>query len=62
MRVRLVAVRLQVEAVSDDGETLTPLGLQPLTLTAGQWPTFDMGAYLAEVTTALDRETPPAAD
>lgn len=48
-RVRLVGVTLQLDVVTDDGETLTPVQVQPIPVTAAQWPAFDLEAVLAEI-------------
>jgi hypothetical protein len=48
-RLRLVGVTLQLDVVTDDGETLTPVRVQPIPVTAAQWPTFSLDAVLAEI-------------
>jgi hypothetical protein len=48
-RARLVGVTLQLDVVIDDGETLTPVRVQPIPVTAAQWPTVDLAPVLAEV-------------
>jgi len=37
-RLRIVAYHVQLQAMSDDGDELTPLQLQPLTVAAADWP------------------------
>jgi hypothetical protein len=55
MTVRLVSVEIRVTAVHDDGETLHPLSLQPVVVTAAQWP--DVVALVAR---SLEALPPPA--
>lgn len=49
IRVRPVAVKILVEAVLDDGETLTPIKMQPVEMTAAQFDEFDLDAQVAWV-------------
>jgi len=37
-RLRLVGMTLQPSIVADDGETLTPLSVNPMTIGAADWP------------------------
>ena len=37
-RVRVVSYLVQPHLVLDDGDTLTPLAVQPITVTAADWP------------------------
>lgn len=39
-RVRVASIVVQVQAFTDDGEHLTPLQVQPLTIPAAQWEEF----------------------
>lgn len=39
-RLRLVRIHVRPEVVVDDGETLTPLDVQPMTLTPSEWAKF----------------------
>lgn len=50
-RLRLVGVTVALDVVVDDGDTLTPIQVQPIPVTAAQWPTFDLAAVLAEIET-----------
>jgi hypothetical protein len=59
-RVRLVGVTLQLDVVTDDGETLTPVRVQPIPVTAAQWPTFDLGPVLAEIEAQAIAQGEPA--
>lgn len=48
-RIRPIAVRVTVQAVVDDGESLTPIELQPVEMTASQFGEFDLDAQVAWV-------------
>lgn len=48
-RIRLVAVTVQLNVVSDDGDILTPLGVEPIQLTAAQWSEWQLDAVIAEI-------------
>jgi len=37
-RLRLISVTLTPAFVTDDGENLTPLSVQPITVLAADWP------------------------
>lgn len=39
-RVRLIQMVMQPVLVADDGESLVPLDVQPITVSAADWPTF----------------------
>jgi hypothetical protein len=39
-RLRLVRMHIRPEVVVDDGETLTPLDVEPKTLSPAEWATF----------------------
>lgn len=55
-RLRLVGVVINLDVVDDDGDTLTPVQVQPIPITAAAWPTFDLGAVLAEIERQLRQE------
>jgi hypothetical protein len=38
--IRVVQFIVQPVLVDDDGETLTPLQVQPITVSAAEWPQF----------------------
>lgn len=46
VRVRPVAVQVIVEAVLDDGESLTPVNMKPVEMTAAQFAEFDLDAQI----------------
>lgn len=48
-RVRLIGLTVNLDVVTDDGETLTPVRVQPIAVTAAQWPSFDLRAVLADI-------------
>lgn len=48
-RTRLVAVTVQLDVVTDDGDTLTPVGVQPIRLTAAEWHQWSLDATVAEI-------------
>lgn len=55
-RVRLVAVQVQVEAVIDDGEHLTPVPIAPARIAGAdfeKWATEGLPADLASLTEQL---------
>lgn len=56
-KVRLVSITLQISAVADDGETLEPLHLKPVTVTAKDWETFSVGELLVTLEKQLDAES-----
>lgn len=39
-RLRLVRIHIRPEVVIDDGETLTPLDVEPKTLSPSEWAKF----------------------
>lgn len=39
-RLRLVRIHIRPEVVIDDGETLTPLDVEPITLSPSEWAKF----------------------
>lgn len=53
-RVRLIAVTLQLQVVADDGDTLNPLQVQPITVVAKDWETFSLEAQVADLQRQLD--------
>lgn len=55
-RVRLVTVTLHVEAVVDDGDTLAPIRIDPVKLTAAELARFDIAAELAQVEATINAE------
>jgi hypothetical protein len=59
-RVRLVGVTLQLDVVTDDGETLTPVRVQPIPITAAQWPNFSLDEVLAEIEQQAITQSAPA--
>jgi hypothetical protein len=59
-RLRLVGVTLQLDVVTDDGETLTPVRVQPIPITAAQWPTFSLDEVLAEIEQQAITQSAPA--
>lgn len=59
-RIRPIVVMLQIEAVVDDGETLTPVQIAPIRLAPEQLAQFDLVAQLAQLQEQIDaRETDP---
>ena len=58
-RLRLVGITLSLDIVDDDGDTLTPVQVQPIAVTAAQWPTFDLAIVLAEIERQLRQPAPP---
>jgi hypothetical protein len=58
-RARLVGLTISLDVVIDDGATLTPVQIQPVVVTAAQWPTFDMAAVLAEVEAQTGAQVSP---
>lgn len=44
-RVRVVQVRVVPVLVVDDGETLAPLEVEPVTVSAEDWPTYSTKAW-----------------
>lgn len=38
MRLRIIGYLVQPQIMADDGENLTPLPVQPLTILAADWP------------------------
>lgn len=49
MRVRLVGLVVQLSLVTDDGEDLTPINIEPIHLTQAQWESFNLDNVLKEV-------------
>ena len=37
-RLRIAAVTVHVQLVADDGDTLTPVAVDPLTISGADWP------------------------
>lgn len=56
-RVRLVAVHVSPQLVVDDGDTLEPVPVQPVTFTAAEWQTAP--AKLAELIASLEVDDAP---
>lgn len=54
-KARLVSVTVQLNVVADDGDTLHPLQIAPVNVTAADWPTFVLDAQLADVQRQLDQ-------
>ncbi|WP_344003845.1 hypothetical protein, partial [Microbacterium paludicola] len=48
-RVRPVSVKVAIGAVLDDGETLTPMSMQPVEMTASQFAGFELAVQVAWV-------------
>lgn len=59
-RLRLVAYVIQPQFMVDDGETLTPLPVQPLTIPAAEWPNVVATAAGAVEQLRQQVETPEA--
>lgn len=55
MRVRLVRAVIQLDVVSDDGDHLRPVDVQPITIPGAEWP-LDLDRVLTSV---ADQITPP---
>jgi hypothetical protein len=53
-KVRPVSITITVQAVVDDGDTLTPVQIDPVQLTAAQYPGFDLVAELAGLESRLN--------
>lgn len=49
-RLRVVSVVVQIEAFADDGETLTPLSVQPLRIPVRDWRRFVEEGFDAAIT------------
>lgn len=45
--IRVVQFIVQPVLVEDDGETLTPLQVAPITVTAAEWPVFSAETWPA---------------
>lgn len=54
MKIRPVSVTVQVEAVLDDGENLTPVAVAPIRLNMDQFARFDLAAQIADLQGQLD--------
>jgi hypothetical protein len=48
MKVRLVRAVVQLDLVSDDGDALRPIEIQPITVPGSEWP-LDLDKVLATV-------------
>lgn len=57
-RIRLVTATVAVHAVIDDGDTLTPVQVDPITLTPTQWQDFDLMDQLNALQAQLDSPGP----
>jgi len=57
VRARLVSVELRLQVVADDGETLTPVPVDPVAITAAQVDQLDIPALLAQIEQQIQ---PPA--
>lgn len=57
-RVRVISLMVQVSAVTDDGEHLTPVQVQPLTIPAAQWDQW-VASGLAGIVEQLAHAVPP---
>jgi hypothetical protein len=53
-RVRLVSVQVELNVVLDDGTVLEPLRVQPIQVSAANWPGFDLDSELAQLQRQLD--------
>jgi hypothetical protein len=54
LQARLVSIQVALQVVGDDGETLHPLRVEPIQVSAGDWPAFDVARQLADVQRQLD--------
>jgi len=54
-RLRLVSVTVLAEFVADDGETLTPVTVEPVKVPAADWPTYATTTF-AEAQAALEAQ------
>ena len=57
MTVRLVRAVIQLDLVIDDGTTLTPVEVQPITVPGADWP-LDLDRVLAKVAEELGVNEP----
>jgi len=48
MKIRLVRAVIQLDLVSDDGEQLRPVEIQPITVPGAEWP-LDLDRIMANV-------------
>jgi hypothetical protein len=53
LRVRLVSITVQVEAVADDGTTLHPIETQPVRIPISAWSSWHPDLALAELQSRL---------
>lgn len=58
-RVRPVSVTVQIDAVIDDGDTLTPIRSRPVTIPARDWDAFSLDTAIAQMQEQTD-PTPEA--
>ena len=49
LRIRPVAVVVQLEVVADDGETLHPVETQAVRIAASEWPNWHLDIALAQL-------------
>jgi len=59
-RVRIVAAQVTLSVVLDDGETLTPIQVDPITLSGAQWAALDPAAIVADLQAQVDAQPPTA--
>jgi hypothetical protein len=59
-RVRIIRFVVNIEAVVDDGEHLTPLTIQPVSYTAADATLFDLEQIQAIIQRQVDAEGLPA--
>ena len=59
-RVRIVRLIVNIDAVVDDGENLTPVTVQPVTLTAAEAGRFDVAAIAAQLQAQVDQQSADA--
>lgn len=53
-RARMISATIEFNVVADDGDLLTPIPIQPITVLYTDWSTFSPDAVLAEVQARLD--------
>jgi len=62
MSTRLLKVMIQAVFIADDGEELSEVATEPVTLTAAQWKALDPERWAAQGAEQVDAQlSPPAA-
>lgn len=58
-RLRIAAVTVQVQLVADDGDTLTPVPVDPITISGADWP--NVVPLVADAVARLQAQIDPPA-